>query len=122
MSNINIVNGNIIKIIIYFEDDTFVVFDKLIEYKLDLYNKDLSSIELRNYFIDTEILTRFCNNTDEIKQINFIVTDIENKESQSTTSIRCDMYIKNFVATGEVGSVTEMKLTLEGRVKHNGKR
>ena len=115
-------NGNIIKIILYFEDDNFIILDKLTKYEFDLYDRGLSSIEITNYFVDTEILSRFCNSTDYIKQINFTVADIEDKENQDVITLRCDMYIKNFTINGSVNSVTEMRLELEGMVKHNGER
>lgn len=113
-------NGNIIKIILYFEDDNFIILDKLTEYEFDLYDRDLSSIEITNFFVDTEILSRCCNSTDYIKQINFTVVDIEDKENQDVITLRCDMYIKNFTINGSVNSATEMRLKLEGMVKHNG--
>lgn len=117
--NINnmISEGDIIKVILYFEDDTYVTLDKLAKYEFDLYDRDLSSIEFTSFFVDTEILSRFCEKTDNIKQINLTVSDISDKENQTVISLRCDMYIKNFMINGCVNSATEMRLKLEGVVK-----
>lgn len=107
----------IIIIDLYFEDGYFVTLDKIINYDIDLTKRESSVIEITSAFNCSELISRFCNNNDNITKIYFTMNAIDNKNEKCGVVTLCDMYIKNILFNGSVDTVPEMFLRLEGMVK-----
>lgn len=102
---------------LYFEDGQCVTLDKLIGYDVDLCKRENSCIEITCAFNNSELFSRFCNNTDNITKIYFRMKSIENRNDRYVVVMLCDMYIKNLVFNGSVDAASEMCIRFEGMVK-----
>ena len=107
----------IIIIDLHFEDGYFVTLDKLIDYDIDLTKRENSFIEITSAFNSSELISRFCNNNDNVTKIYFTMHTINDKNDKCGVIMLCDMYIKNISFNGSVDTFPEMFLRLEGMVK-----
>ena len=101
-----------------FEDDTKLRLGEVLEYDLDLDNIDCSTISFTTAFIYDGALAKF--NKKEIKRvcINFAeidVNDLERKE-KLVLDMQCRMKIRRCRINGDMHSVPNMYVELEGMV------
>ena len=95
---------------LHFSDGQRIVLNKIIDYDIDLYKAEKSSIEI-TICPNFELFNRFCNNTDNIVKIQFTIEDKHVVDSV------CNMYIDNLMLNGSIDTASEMRIKLEGMVK-----
>ena len=95
---------------LHFSDGQRVVLNKLIDYDIDLYKSEKSSIEI-TMCSNFELFNRFCNNTDNVVKIQFTIEDKE------IVDVMCNMNINNLMLNGSIETASEMRVKLEGMVK-----
>ena len=95
---------------LYFADEQRVVINKLIDYDINLYKSEKSTIEITT-INNSELFNRFCNNTDNIVRIQFTIEEKEVIDSM------CNMHIDNLMLNGSVDTASKMSVKLEGMVK-----
>ena len=95
---------------LHFSDGQRIVLNKLIDYDVDLYKSEKSSIEITTC-PNFELFNRFCNNTDNVVKIQFTIEDKE------VIDIMCNMYIDNLMLNGSIDTASEMRIKLDGMVK-----
>lgn len=114
---LKLTDRDIIKFDLYFSDGQHITLNKLIDYDIDLYKRENSCIDITSAFNNSELFSRFCNNTDNVIKIYYTMHSTQGKDDESTVTMLCDMYISSLMLNGSVDTASEMRVRLEGMVK-----